>query len=382
MNVALVIGAGYLARLWVKSVLALIRRARKVLPEKSAVMERLTVIQPVTSGDEKLGAILQNNLAELNGAALIWVVDQTDVIARELCESLKVQYSGRGISILGVEEPPDGINPKLWKQDAALPFVCTELIAIIDDDTLVPQLSLQLLIKAVDEGADIATGLPCYVPARGGWSQLVAEFVNSAAILTYLPATVWTEPLSINGMCYVVRTDYVREMNLFAITNRSITDDLAIAKAIRQRGGRIVQTTRPQFISTTVTSLTHYRRLMHRWFVCTRLLVQNESWVVQTALVLAYGLHPALLISLGLMASLSWPCAAWSLFAVLGLRALTLGLINRVMTGAYRHSPLASVFTEIFQPFFLVGASLYPVIWWRRRKIRVHQFNQFEYLRS
>lgn len=381
MNAAVALGAVYLAQLWVKSALALVRRAREKVPA-AAALERVTLIQPVTSGDEKLGSVLQENLEELSGAAIIWIVDSTDRVAFDLCEALKAAHPARKITLVVSEEPPAGINPKLWKQEAALRWVQSELVAVIDDDTIVPRPSLDLLISYVDAGATIATGLPCYVPARGPWSQMVAEFVNSAAILTYLPATLFAEPLSINGMCYVLKTDFVRATKLFTISSRSVTDDLAIAKVIRQRGGRIVQTARCHFISTTVTSLAHYRRLMHRWFVCTRLLVQNEPIRVQVALSVAYGLHPVLLTSLVIWSAAGDPFAAWTLLAVLGFRAMTLGLLNRIITGTWRHAFLSSVFTEVFQPGFLVSAFFYPVIWWRKRKIRVRKFDEFDYLIS
>ena len=122
-------------------------------------------------------------------------------------------------------------------------------------------------------------------------------------------------------MFYAVRTDYVRKNQLFAVTGRSITDDLAIAREIQRLGGKIVQTTRPQFISTTVTSATHYRRLMHRWFVFTRMVIQSESPLVQAVCAVAYGLHPLLLIALSVLAVVQPSSAIWPLVIVLVLQS-------------------------------------------------------------
>jgi ceramide glucosyltransferase len=381
MTIPTFIAALYLAQLWLKAGLALRQRGRELTPKPSD-LRRLTVVQPVTSGDEKLKSILIENLRTLRGASIIWIIDQTDLEARSLCQALKAERPDQRITLIETEEPPAGFNPKMWKQAAALPLVETELLAVIDDDTCAPPRSVDCLIGMLDSGADIATGLPSYIPARGAWSLLVAEFVNSAAILTYLSAAACMEPLSINGMCYAMRTSYVRDNNLFTVCGRAITDDLAIAKEVRRLNGRIVQTTQPQYISTSVASATHYGRLMHRWFVFSRILVQNEPFRYQALLVLSYGLHPLLLAVL-CVASVAQPAIAiWPLLIVLAVRATTLTLLNRRFTGSWRHAPLASVAAELLQPAFLIGAFVHPVIWWRRRKILVRKFNDFEYLSS
>ena len=381
VKIPILLGALYLAQLWVKAALALGRRHREASP-RCEDRSRVTVIQPVVSGDERLEATLRGGLDELVGCAWIWIVDGTDPAALQLCQKLAAETPAREIRVIATGEPPPGNNPKLWKQTAALPWVRTELLAVIDDDTQVPGPSFDLLIRLLDEGADLATGLPCYVPARGPWSRLVAEFVNSAASLTYLPGSACAAPISINGMCYALRTDYARRLGLFTVTARCIADDLAIAREIRRTGGRIAQTTRPHFISTTVPSATCYGRLMHRWFVCTGLLVRHEPPLTAGLIVLAFGLPPLLLaatIGLGLVQGL----AGLALIgAVLLGRALTIGAVNRALTGAWRHGPLASVLTELLQPVFLIGANLNPVIWWRRRRIRVRGLTDFDYLSS
>lgn len=379
MNAIFLIAGIYVTQLWLKAGLALWQRSREPVPQ-AASLDRLTIIQPVTSGDEVLESVLTENLNELSGAPMIWIIDKADQVARVLCQSIRARHPEHNIVIVETEEPPSGYNPKTWKLAAALPLVRTELLAVIDDDTRVPRQSVDCLVDMLDRGANIATGLPSYVPARGILSQLVAEFVNSAAILTYLSAAACTEPISINGMCYAMRTGYVRDLNLFSVCSRAITDDLAVAKEIRRLSGRIVQTTRPQHISTTVTSLTHYCRLMHRWFVCSRILVQNESLLYQVLLVLSYGLHP-LMLAILFVALVAHPSVVIvPLLVVLAVRATTLALLNRKFTGSWRHSPVASVVAELVQPVFLAGGFLYPVIWWRHRKILVRKFDDFEYL--
>jgi ceramide glucosyltransferase len=379
MSASLAIASVYVIQLWIKTGLSLRLRAREQAPAE-VDFTRITVMQPITSGDETLRDTLAANLEELPGVTWIWIVDRTDLPARELCKALATANPSRRIRILQTDEPPAGTNPKLWKQAAALPLVQTDVVAIIDDDTRGKRSGLAQLVTGLDRGADIVTGLPCYVPAPGIWSGLIAEFVNSAAILTYLPAAACGEPRSINGMFYAVKTAYLREHGLFTTSGRAITDDLAIARNVRRMGGRIVQTTRPQFIRTSVTSMVHYRRLMHRWFVFTRILVQSETPAVRALLLLVYGLPPLFLFTLTVLAWAQPGEGVALLLAVLILRSATLATLNRIFTGAWRHAPLASVAIELLQTAFLVSAWINPVIWWRRRRIHVQRFDEFHYL--
>jgi ceramide glucosyltransferase len=375
MNPSTLIAGLYLGQLWLKAGLALRFKSHEPQP-RPADLSRLTVMQAVMSGDPGLAGVLEADLQELSDARVIWIVDRGDEVARAACTTLREKFPQRNILMLETDEPPAGTNPKLWKQVAALPCVETELLAVIDDDTRVPRRSLDRLINALDEGADLATGLPSYDAAPGIWSRLVAEFVNTSAVLTYLSAAACTEPLSINGMCYAMRTAFVRQYDLFTACSRCITDDLAMAKAVRHAGGRIVQTAQPQHITTTVGSVGHYGRLMHRWFVFTRILVRNEPWPIQTGLIVSYGLHPLLLAAL--FCTAAWH--PWTLLAVLLARAATIGWVNRRIVGHWRHAPLASLGAELLQPVFFVGACFRPVVLWRRRWIRVFAYNRFEYL--
>jgi len=382
MTSAFVLAGAFLVQLAAKSALALRLRRRESVPPACDWRE-LTVLQPVVSGDPELEQILRADRAEFPGATFLWAVDRTDPDAIVLCRRLAAQFPSDHSQILETEEPPPACNPKMWKQHLALPLVRTRWLAVVDDDTRVTRRGMEQLIKSVDDGAMLATGLPCYVPARGFWSGLVTEFVNSAASLTYLPAAALAEPVSINGMCYLARTETVRRHGLFE-NLRVITDDLGVARAVRAAGGRIVQTTQPQFISTTVHSSRHFARLMHRWFVFIRVLLQRESLATRACLLGAL-LAPALCFwgALGLAWWQAAPViAALFTLALLAVRSLVIAAVNRRLTGAVRHRPLASLAMEACQGVFLLSAWLHPVIWWRKRRIRVRSYDDFDYLPS
>ncbi len=380
MSTAFVLAGIFLAQLLTKAWLALRLRHREPVPPSRDLRE-LTVIQPVVSGDPELERILRDDRATLPGATFVWIPDRADVAAMELCRRIADEFRSESIHVLATEEPPPGCNPKMWKQHLALPLVRTRWVAVIDDDTRVTRRGVEQLIAGVEAGAMLATGLPCYVPARGFWSGLVTEFVNSAASLTYLPAAAVADPVSINGMCYLLRADDVRRHALFDHL-RVVTDDLGVARAVRATGGRIVQTTQPQFISTTVHSTQHFARLMHRWFVFIRVLLQRESLATRGRLLAALAL-PSLCLwgALGLAWWNETPTIAVLFTATLLVaRSLVIAVVNRALTGAARHRPLASLAMEASQLGFLLGAWVRPVIWWRRRKIRVRAYDDFDYL--
>ena len=170
--------------MWIKAGLAVaLRRREPAAPP--ADLARVTVVQAVLSGDEQLGALLAENLRELPGATFLWVVDDTDLVARTLCARLQRAQPAQRVQVLVTGGPPPGCSPKTWKLAAALPHVVTPHLVVLDDDTRLPRTSLDALVAALESGAALATGLPSYAPARGYFSQLLAEFVNSSAILTY-----------------------------------------------------------------------------------------------------------------------------------------------------------------------------------------------------
>lgn len=379
MIATILVSGAYLAQLGLKTWLA-VRLRRRSQPADSRSLHELTILQAVLSGDPGLEDKLAANLAAMAEARFIWVVDRDDPCAIQLGEKYAGQLRSGRLQVIEVEPPPQGNNPKLWKLAAALPRVETEFIAVVDDDTRLPRDTALQMLGSLDRGSGLATGCPTYEGANGIWCRLTAEFVNSSAALTYLPAASCCPVRTINGMGYTMRTAEARRLELFSANLHALTDDLAVARAVTAAGKRIEQCPHPMHVSTTVTSAGHYGRLMHRWFVFARLLVQSEPPLIRLAIFLSFGLPPLLL-----MAVLQWvwvdpvPGVAVVL-ALLVLRLVTLAWVSRWLSGQWRHAPFASLLTELLQPVFLAAGCLFPVIRWRHRTIRVHDWNRFEYL--
>jgi ceramide glucosyltransferase len=338
----------------------------------------LTLLQAILSGDPSLSATLEANLRELPPTTFFWLVDDDDRQGRKICEDLVVRYPNHDVRLISCSPPPQGVNPKVHKLQLALQHVQTNFIAVVDDDTRVTVRGLAALIDGLEAGAVLTTGLPCYIPAQGMPSRALAEFVNSSAILTYLPMVAFCEPLTINGMCYAIRTEDVRRLDAFRTIARSLTDDLGIAELIRQTGGRIYQTIYPQFITTTVSSGLSLCRLLHRWFVFTRLLLESQPLYRRLLILTTYGLPPALLWVMILCVH-SIP-AALVATGLLAFRAAIIVGLQRRFCGRWQYYPFASLVMELVQPIFLVASYAKRTIRWRSRRIRVWSISRFEYL--
>ena len=95
---------------------------------------------------------------------------------------------------------PPLTNPKVFKLALGEPH-CTDLVAVLDDDTVLPPGALDRARAALSE-ADLATGLPWYDSGVGPWNALVAGFVlgaNVFAVLGYLLSSPGQRPASWPG---------------------------------------------------------------------------------------------------------------------------------------------------------------------------------------
>ena len=243
---------------------------------------------------------------------------------------------------------------------------------VLDDDTRLTREGLAALLAALD-GRTLVTGLPCYLDRGGMPSRLVAQFVNNNAALTYLPLLAFAPPPTINGMTYAIAPAHLAAIGGFTPLWGRLADDLALARRVLDAGGTIVQTPYPQFIATTVGDLRHYRALMHRWFLFALLLLREQPPAWTLAITLVHGLPPLLLwmTLVGSLASLP------PIFIVIGVRAITLIVVQRAITGRSRHAPFLSIVSELMQPLHLCHALFQRRIVWRTRTYLVRANDDF-----
>ena len=375
--IALAIAGTYLAILAVKRSLAL-RYARQHGAEPAdGALPAATIVQPVLSGDPLLEATLARNVEALAGTAFVWLVDDDDAVARTVCAAVKARHALRPITVLICPSAPPNVNPKLYKLELARAVVDTEAFVVVDDDTVASAQGLRALLSALGSH-DLTTGLPSYDHGSDVPSRLVAQFVNNNAALTYLTICSLLRPLTVNGMCYAVRCSTLGRIGGFTPLFRSLTDDLAIARAVLAAGGTIFQSPYPHDIHTTVAGWRAYAALMHRWFVFARLLLASEPPAV-VALVTALYVVPPLLLwtSLGAALAAPSPLSAAACALVFAIRGGLLIDVQRRTLGAARHDWPLSALSELLQPLHAVHAVLSSTIRWRSRRYRVRDADDF-----
>jgi ceramide glucosyltransferase len=370
-------GALYLMLLAFKATLTLSYARRFPRPRADADLSAATIVQPILGGDPDLGAALSDNLAALPEARFLWMVDESDAVGQDVTAALMRTHPHHRIERCLCDDPPPGINPKLFKLERARPMVDAGAFVVVDDDTRVTRAGVAALLAGLARDT-ITTGLPCYLDRGDLPSRLVAQFVNNNAALTYLPLLVFAPPLTINGMTYAVTPSTLASLGGFAPLLGHVADDLAVAERVRDSGGTIRQTPFPQFVATSVKDWPHYWRLMHRWFVFATLLLRQQTAAYAALIGVLHGIPPVLLwllIAAGLTVP-GMPTLA-ILLIVITARAATLLLVQRSVTGRGRHAPAVSMAAELLQPVHMVHALCSSRIRWRTRHYTVRAHDDF-----
>lgn len=395
--------AYYLAVLFIRAVRVLSQIRRSKTMHVSAVGMRseeadgsapaqlsVTVMQPILSGDPELEHVLLTNVSNhLESVRWLWLVDDDDVVANDI--AARIARGHGNVSVLSCPKFAGDYNPKIAKLRLGLESVTTDYVAVLDDDTYLSGPSLLSALHGLEQ-SDLCTGLPCYQLGSTSWSGLVAHFVNNNSSLTYLGSQSVTHPLTINGMFYVMRRDYLSRGDLFGTIVHEVCDDLAIANAVYQRNGRIRQSDAVVYLSTHVANGRAYFRLMHRWMLFASVLVNNQSWAIQAQLAFYLGV-PQIALWIAFV-SMIWllsttGLSSYSLVAVslivlmLAVRYVVLrGLLGKIAPANPGLSFFVSLVSELLQPIHWLHALVNRVIIWRTRTFWVGWKGEFRSVTS
>ena len=361
-----------------KAVAALIYSRRAEPDTERASQDDVTIMQAILSGDPGLPAVLESNLRALPHATFVWLIDEDDAEGLAITGRIKARYPDRNIITQTTPPPPDTVNPKLFKLESAWRSVTTEVCVVLDDDTRLPQKTLDKLVSELRKG-DLSTALPFYpAKSQNPVSGLVSQFVNNNSALTYLSLPLFIQPISINGMCYALKLNTLRRLGGFAPLLNHLADDLAVAEHVKNNGGKIRQVAAHLEVETHVASLKDYWSQMHRWFLFATLLMRRQSIPINIVIAILHGLPPLLLwtILAQTLASPSYLSVA-CLLTVMILRTLTLASLQRFVSGQVRHRIVLSFVSELLQPIHLLHAAVNRHIQWRTRKYRVYDNDHF-----
>ena len=246
---------------------------REPFHKAGSPLPSVSILQPILSGDPTLPACLEANLRQQTQYQLefIWLVDEDDFVGQRICKELAHRYAGMAIRIVILPAPAPHQNPKMVKLIAGMQIARGNIFCVLDDDTRIPDKGLEQCLPALDQpNAGLAFGLPYYLSFQNTWSRLVAYFVNSHSLMTYIPYLQIIEPVTINGMFYAIYRKTLDAIGGFSGLEETLADDFAIAQRIRQHGYKLLQTPLRHGISTYVTSPNHYFSLIQRWFIFPR----------------------------------------------------------------------------------------------------------------
>lgn len=362
---------------------------RRPIPPATRQPRRVSILQPILSGDPTLPDCLQANLALQTGYKLefIWLIDRDDHIAQELCQSLAARYQPDLVRIVALPPPEQRDNPKMIKLIAGLAHAHGDVICVLDDDTRLPDWGLEECLPFLDQpAAGLAFGLPYYCYFGNLWSSLVSLFVNDQSLLTYIPYTALTRPFTINGMFYAMRREVLEQLGGFAGLEHVLADDFAIAERFRSHGYRLVQTPLRHPISTAVQSPRHYLSLIQRWFIFPRESLLRHLNAYDRAILYSMAMLPALFpLALAIALKLKPSPRLWAYAAlyfghsVLAFNHLNTAYLRRATPEIYCW---AAPLIELLFPLQLLAALISPQrIVWRGHVLQVERGGGFHFVR-
>jgi ceramide glucosyltransferase len=362
---------------------------RRPIPPLAREPARVSILQPILSGDPMLEECLRANLTVRSRYQLefIWLIDSDDMVAQALCRALAAAHQQHPVQIVTLPPPGRRDNPKTIKLIAGMAYAQGDVICVLDDDTRLPDWGLEQCLPYLDlPRVGVAFGLPYYCSFETIWSSLVSLFVNDQSLLNYIPYIAVTEPFTINGMFYAARREVLERVGGFSGLERILADDFAIASRFRARGYRLAQTPLCHAISTTVRGPRQYLSLIQRWFIFPRESLLRHLNGYDRAVLYGLGVLPALFPLLLLLALKIKPsarlwayCLIYFGHSALAFRQIDAAYLRRVTPARYRW---AAPVVELLFPLQLLAALLARQrIVWRGHVMQVERGGGFHFIR-
>jgi ceramide glucosyltransferase len=369
--------------------LAVVRFFRRPPPASARQPALVSIIQPILSGDPALERCLERNLAARSAypREFVWLIDADDAEASRVCAALAARHPAAAIRLVALPPPPPAHNPKTVKLVAGAALARGAVVCVLDDDTVLPDGGLEACLPHLDRpGVGLAFGLPYYASFDNLWSSLVACFVNSSSLMTYIPFAALREPATINGMFYALRRETLAAVGGFAGLEPIVADDFAVAQRLRDHGYRLAQTPLRHPIRTTVRGPRHYAALIQRWLIFPRESLLRHLAPADLAAFAAVVVAPVFFPWAALAAPLLRPGPAARRFA-LGYFALSFAIFahhNRAYLGSavpWRRAWLVPL-VQVALPAQLIAAMLAPRrIVWRGHVLQIERGGSLRLLR-
>ena len=357
------------------------------VPAQIKPVNLVSILQPILSGDPTLSEGLEQNLNMKASYSLefLWLVDDDDLEAQRICSALIKRYPHKRVKLILLPPPQGDQNPKTVKLIAGAAQTQGDVLCVLDDDTRLPDFGLEECLPHLDQ-ADIglAFGLPYYVSFQNTWSRLVAYFVNSHSLLTYIPYATLTEPVTINGMFYAIRREVLDSIGGFNGLEHILADDFAIAQRMREYGYRLAQTSLQHGISTSVVNARQYFNLIQRWFIFPRESIMRHINAWEKAIF--YGMiilpifFPWLAVLVSVLSPSIWPVTMlYFLYSYLIFVHFNLGYLKK--TSPWIHSYWVTLLSIILPMQILTALFAPQRILWRGHVMQAEAGGKFKFVR-
>lgn len=367
--------------------LLVIRFFRLAHPKETSSVTLISILQPILSGDPTMPAGLEQNLSMETHYPLefLWLADEDDEEAKRICRGFIERYPEKRLRLILVPPPGDRQNPKMVKLIAGAREAQGDILCVLDDDTRLPNFSLEICLPYLNQPrVGLAFGLPYYVSFHNIWSSLVAYFVNSHSLMSYVPYAMLTQPFTINGMFYAIRRNVLDNVGGFEGLENILADDFAIAHRMRERGYLLAQTPVRHSISTWVGSARSYFNLIHRWFTFPRESIMHYLKGRERVIFYMFALIPIFFPGLALIVAILSP-SLWLMtllyFAYDYFIFAHLNLVYLNNASPWAQSYLV-ILIALFSPLQVLTALLAPQrVIWRGNMMQAEPGGSFRFIR-
>jgi ceramide glucosyltransferase len=349
-------------------------RSIRLNKEVSIDQKNYTIIQPILSGDADLKKRLYQNVWQLEDMCFFWLVDEDDLEGQKIVQEILAEnpYFSERVTVVTIEKVPQGVNPKVFKMKQVLDEVSTEYCIVLDDDSVIDRRFFNEMsqYEALEEEW-LVTGIPYNDATDFFFSRLVAAFVNSQSHLTYFTMAYKKKSRTINGMFYLTRTETIKDHQAFVAIEKYLCDDYELAKYLASKKVRLIQSTIPCYVKTTVIDFSSYVRLMKRWLVFTNHYMREQTSFLLLVFIVLPSILPVFMLVLAF--TQGWGVVAFT-FGLFVLKAF----INAKMREKIfkkKEAILSIVFesiSDLILPFLYGYALVSPRhIQWRDKKIKI-----------
>ena len=372
-----------LDRLW--KMAAVVHFFRRPAPPPPATgWPTVTILSPITRGASNLPHVLacRGRLRYGGMVQQLLICDAADAESQQVCAAWLATQPAATHQLIRVPSARP-IATKIEKLNAGLPYATGEVLCFVDDDVALRPASLTTLVPYLyTQGAGAVFGLACYTAWQNLPTSLMSSFVNSNALLSYIPLCYLTPPFTITGHCFALRRAIFDAAGGFSDMAGRLDDDHELARRVRALGQSVVQTPLIYDVENHFASFAAYATQMKRWFVFPRQMMTPTMSRRELAVMALGSLNQLLLPLLALLALLTG--RRRPLFAF-GSSALLFTLVNGLCERLYlghptppRWWPLALI-SALITPLQIVAAMLgRSEVIWRGQRLRVHKGGSFE----